>query len=104
MIAGIPIPNVNVSAIPNVQSSAISAFGMGEWLEEVPEVNMGATLLKEQIIESMDQSEEGKVTFKVDLLRNYGKGHELDTVLPDTLKEIYQDERLEYHIVLLLIR
>ena len=49
-------------------------------------------------------SVQGVVSFKVDLLRNYGKGHELDMVLPDTLKEIYYDGTVEYATTLLLIK
>ena len=65
---------------------------------------MGSTLLKDQIVESMQKDEEGKIIFKVDLLRNYGKGHELDAVLPDTLKELYRDENIEYHTTLQLMK
>lgn len=62
-----------VSAIPNVQSSAVSE-GAG-WLEEVAEVDMAPTLLKENILATLEKLEDGKVTFKIDLLRNYGPGH-----------------------------
>jgi len=48
--------------------------------------------------------EDGKLTFKTDLLRNYGKGYELEQVLPNTLKEIYDDEGIEYPKGLLLIK
>jgi hypothetical protein len=49
-ILGMPF----ASAIPKAQSSSISA-GIGEWFEDVPEVNvnMGATVLKDLIVESV---------------------------------------------------
>lgn len=67
-----------------MQSSAVSEGA--NWLEEVAEVDLAPTILKDNILSTLELTEDGKVVFKVDLLRNYGSGHELDRVLPDTLK------------------
>jgi hypothetical protein len=81
----------HVSAIPVNQGSVISAgSGVEEWLEEVEAEESGAasSVLKEQIMESVSMQEDGKLTFKTELLRNY-QGHGLEQILPNTLKEIY---------------
>ena len=94
-----------VSAIPMQQGSAISAgSGVEEWLEVVEESASASAILKEQIMDSLVVENDGKLSFKTDLLRNYGKGHELDQVLPSTLKEIYEDEQIEYPKALQLIK
>jgi hypothetical protein len=65
---------------------------------------MAPSILKDSILATLEIPEDGKVTFKIDLLRNYGVGHELDRVLPETIREIYNDEKIDYPTAILLIR
>lgn len=92
----------NISSIPIVPASAISEGVL--WVQQVEEVNMAPTMLKEQLLSSLQYPEEGKIAFKVDLLRNYGVGHQLDRVLPETLRQIYYEQRLQYATILLLLK
>jgi hypothetical protein len=68
----------HISAIPGVQSSAISGFEFNPVeVEEVEEVFLGTSLLKDEILASVEMSAEGKLNFKSDLIRNYGTSCQL---------------------------
>lgn len=95
---------MHISAIPAVQSSAISAFEFNPIeAEYVEEVFLGTSVLKDEILASVEINAEGKLNFKADLIRNHVSSFQLEEVVPELLKEIYNDENIEFGMILDLI-
>ena len=96
---------VHISAIPAVQSSAISAFEFSPIeADYVEEVFLGTSLLKDDILASVEINAEGKLNFKADLIRNHvSSSFQLEDVVAELLRDIYNDGNVEFGMILDLI-
>jgi len=64
---------------------------------------LGTSLLKDEILASVEMNAEGKLNFKADLIRNYGTSCQLEEVVPELLKDIYLDVNIDFGLILDLI-
>jgi hypothetical protein len=84
-----------------VPSSAITVREL--WTEVVEEVALGTSILKEEILASM-QVEEERVTFDCRLIHQFGTTQQIESALPELVREVYNDRAIDYGTATALLR
>lgn len=95
------MPMPPISAIPHIPNSAFTSSDY--FVEEIEEVNLGASMLKDEIMSTM-RVEEDKVNIDVQVFKRYGSTQQLECTLPELIREIYADSNIEFSVSMLLIR
>ncbi len=95
------MPILPISAIANIPNSAFTSSDF--FVEEIEEINLGASMLKDQIMKTM-RVEEDRVSIDGQVFKRYGSTQQLESSLPELIKEIYIDSKIQYSVSMLLIR
>ncbi len=66
-------------------------------------MSLGASMLKDDILSSVRIEEDG-LSFDSKLIQKYGTHQQIESVLPDLLRDIYHDQSIDYTTAISLLR